>query len=478
MNLPLLKSHQLNIQRNRQTLLEVNDVVLPNSGLYYLTGPLASGKTTLLETLAGLLPYSGSLDFPLLEHRKKAGQYISDMVAYVPQKAVLPAGYVPDLYYQRRYNAAEQEDIPTVAFILNSLCKDKEYLDSICDILFLEDLLAQPFIQLSNGQTRRLLIAIGLLKKPELLLLDNPFIGLDAAARASLYKTFDNILQSGVSIIVSGDSAHVPHHSNAVWILDKNKSLRMEDVATFKAKKQPVFPAFVWKSPFENSLNRNNENAFFCRLRQVKVAYGEKTILPGLNWEVKSGEHWLIKGPNGSGKSTLLGILFGDHPQAYANDVEIMGHQRGNGESIWDIKKPIGFFSPELQRYYQQNISCEEVVGSGLNDFVGLVKPLKADEKAVVEQLLQSLGLSDLSQRAFLKISDGEQRLVMLARAFVKNPPVLILDEPLQGLDEYHQYFLKNWIQRFSEGKTLLYVSHEIHEIPEGVRLTLDLGNA
>lgn len=476
-NLPLIQSEDFFLRRGQKVLGHTSLLTLESGGVYYVTGPLASGKTTFLETIIGVLPFiGGSLSFPLLESFKTPYQYISDLIAYVPQKASLPAGYVPDLYYQRRYNAAEQDDIPLVIEILRKASGNIEWVSNVLTLMKLNEMAQQPFIQLSNGQTRRLLIALGLLKQPKLLVLDNPFIGLDIFARAELLVTLQSVSDAGINIIISGDSNHLPDFAQKVIYLDGKG--RIDVYATSGFKKNIIVNQKV-NSNIENIKSDQNPKStafYFCNLKNVTVSYGNKKVLEHLNWEVASGEHWLIQGPNGSGKSTLLGLLCGDHPQAYANEIYLFGQRRGYGESIWDIKKRIGYFSPELLRYYDQNITCMQAVGSGFNDFIGLIKPLTFYEKQQVLQLMRDIGIEYLAEQSFLRISDGEQRLVLLARAFIKNPPVLILDEPLQGLDENWLEFLKSWIQKFSRGKTLLYVSHENHEIPEGINKVFKLG--
>lgn len=475
--LPLIQSEDFLLKRGNKLLAQATSWSLETAGVYYVTGPLASGKTTLLETIVGILPVlGGTLTFPLLESLKIKGQYISDLIAYVPQRASLPAGYVPDMYYQRRYNAAEQDDIPLVFDILNRVSNDKEIIHSVLELMHLEEMAFQPFIQLSNGQTRRLLIAIGLLKKPAMLVLDNPFIGLDVEARAELSITFQSIASSGISIIISGDKYHLPVVTKAVIYLDGAGGLTVFDPVEFANRKQ-INPSsdFIDSTLKLEEPTEQNDN-FFCQLKKVSVQYGNKKVLNQLDFEVRIGEHWLIQGPNGSGKSTLLGLLYGDHPQAYANEIYLFGQRRGKGESIWDIKKRIGFFSPELLRYYDQNITCLQAIGSGLNDFIGLVKPLTVDELQLVIQLMKELQIEYLAERSFLKISDGEQRLVLLARSLIKNPPILILDEPLQGLDEQWLEFLKQWLEIFSKEKTLLLVSHESREIPNCIEKFLKLG--
>jgi molybdate transport system ATP-binding protein len=210
------------------------------------------------------------------------------------------------------------------------------------------------------------------------------------------------------------------------------------------------------------------ESAEIIRMKNVSIQYGPKQILRNLNWTVKRGEQWAISGRNGSGKSTLLSLVCADNPQAYACDIALFGHQRGTGESIWDIKRHIGYVSPEMHRAYKSNLPAIRIVASGLKDSIGLyVKPNEQDYKKCLFWM-RIFGLEHIQQRPFLSLSSGEQRLVLLARAFVKDPDLLILDEPMHGLDLINRRMVKDIIEIFCQrkSKTLIIVSHYEEELP------------
>jgi molybdate transport system ATP-binding protein len=207
-------------------------------------------------------------------------------------------------------------------------------------------------------------------------------------------------------------------------------------------------------------------------MRDIKVQYGKTCIIDGFTWEVKKGEAWALSGPNGAGKSTLLSLVTADNPQAYAQNLVLFDRKRGSGESIWDIKRRIGYVSPELHLYFKESGDVFSVVASGLFDTLGLFKKMTDTQVEQVVGCLGILGLSHISQRNFQQISSGEQRMVLLARALVKNPPLLILDEPCQGLD-IHQIQLVKEVLDFliAQGQTtLVYVSHYISDIPSSVQ--------
>ena len=203
-------------------------------------------------------------------------------------------------------------------------------------------------------------------------------------------------------------------------------------------------------------------------MHKVSIRYGNRTILKELDWCVMNGERWALTGQNGAGKSTLLSLVCADNPQSYACDIALFGKNRGSGESIWDIKRHIGYVSPELHRAYRRDMSAIRIVASGLKDSVGLyVKPSEEDYEKC-RFWMRIFGLEDMEERSFMKMSSGEQRLVLLARAFVKDPELLILDEPLHGLDNVNCRMVKDIIEVFCRrlNKTLVMVTHYQEELP------------
>ena len=203
-------------------------------------------------------------------------------------------------------------------------------------------------------------------------------------------------------------------------------------------------------------------------LNRVSIRYGERTILKELDWTVNRGEKWALSGENGAGKSTLLSLVCADAPQSYACDIALFGRKRGSGESIWEIKKHIGYVSPEMHRAYLKNLPAIDIVASGLHDSIGLYRKVREEDKEICAWWMDIFGIAALKDRNFLKLSSGEQRLVLLARAFVKDPELLILDEPLHGLDLYNRRLVKDVIETFCrrEGKTLIMVTHYKEELP------------
>jgi molybdate transport system ATP-binding protein len=182
-----------------------------------------------------------------------------------------------------------------------------------------------------------------------------------------------------------------------------------------------------------------------------------------------------LLGPNGAGKTTLLSLLCGDHPQAYANDIRLFGQKRGTGESIWDIKRRIGMVSPELHLYFSEPLTSFQTAATGFFDV--LARRLTTPEQdQVIHQLFADFAITALADMPFARLSTGEQRLVLLVRALVKSPPLLILDEPFQGLDSQAICLAQNWLDsRLRPNQTLIFVSHYAEEIPRTVNRRIQL---
>jgi len=229
--------------------------------------------------------------------------------------------------------------------------------------------------------------------------------------------------------------------------------------ATFEAHNREI-PGFLKESPVYSSDN-------IVKMVDVNISYGEKQVLKNINWEVKAGEKWLLQGHNGSGKSTLLSLVNGDHPQSYANELYLFGNRRGSGESIWDIKQHIGLISPEFHWYFDATATVWQSIASGFYDTVGLFQQLPYTKSSQVDELVEYFGLTENKNELLTSLPLGKQRLVLLARTIIKNPELLILDEPCQGLDlQQTQRFNQLVDELCSNGMTVIYVGHFESQLP------------
>lgn len=368
-------------------------------------------------------------------------------------------------YLQQRWNACDCELVPTVRETL-AVYPDGEERNRLLEKFALDGLLDSQIVMLSSGELRKLQLAKALIRKPSRLIIDNPFIGLDASARTTLNDVLRDISGENRTelVLVLSREDDIPDFAGRTIRIEGTEA---KGISTSEATDK-----------VRNLGNCQPISDTVIQLRNVSIRFGERTILKDIDWTVKSGEKWALKGRNGSGKSTLLSIICADIPQAYACDVTLFGRRRGTGETIWDIKRNIGYVSPELHRAYCHDVPVTDVVASGTHDRYGLYVKTGPEHLEACRFWMEVFGIGHLAERSFLKISSGEQRLALLARAFVKDPELLILDEPLHGLDENNRQRVKAIIEAFSsrKGKTIIMVSHYEDDFPPCIDRTMILG--
>jgi len=387
-------------------------------------------------------------------------------------------------FLQQRWNQMEiDEETPTVGQKLEEAFqlagKDTEERRAlqkhIYELFHLEPLLDKYIILLSSGELRKYKLAASLFTHPKVLIMENPFIGLDAETRDQLKELLGMLArEQGLQIIlVLAKTDEIP---DFITHIVEVKDMRVQrKVERGKWKEKTTETDYFLQS----NLLPHSSFLFppIIQFNHVSIRYGNRTILKDLDWTVRKGEHWSLSGQNGSGKSTLLSLVCADNPQSYACDISLFGHKRGSGESIWDIKRHIGYVSPEMHRSYRQNIPSIQIVASGLKDTIGLYTRPNEAEKEQCRKWMQVFGIEHLEDRKFLEMSSGEQRLVLLARAFVKEPDLLILDEPLHGLDDENRRMVKGIVDKYCENPdvTLIYVTHYKNELPNCIDNSLYL---
>ena len=375
-------------------------------------------------------------------------------------------------YYQQRWHSTETDDIPTVEELLGEYASASDLRQTL-SFFGITDLLPKKLIFLSSGELRKFLIVRVLMSRPKILVLDNPFIGLDAASRGVLTDLLRQMAQmEGVQVVLLlSNPADIPEtvtHVLPVCCREAYKPLSREEFMADTELQAQLFPDSTSDIVLPPSDKEPSKHEVTFRMEHVFIKYGNRTILKDLDWEVRNGEKWALFGPNGSGKSTLLSLIYADNPQSYANHLFLFDRKRGSGESIWDIKKRIGYVSPEMHLYYMENVPTLNIVASGFFDSVGLFRKCTEEQQSVALAWMKVFGIDGLKERSFLTLSSGEQRLALLARAFVKDPDLIILDEPLHGLDVSNKRRAARVIEQFCrrEGKTLVYVTHYPHELP------------
>lgn len=447
-----------------------------------IVGPNGGGKTMLVNILTGSHPLL--LHDPEYDFSPSTSTSLADNIKYITFRDAYGGDNDRAYYLQQRWNQTEIDDnTPTVREKLDAAyaCAGEDdderraFREKLYEMFNMRALLDKHIVLLSSGELRKLKLTETLFSQPRVLIMDNPFIGLDAVTREQLKRLFATIIrQERIQIIlVLSKTDDIPgfitHVVEVKGMRVGDKMTREEFVASHPNANARVLEKEMADAiiglPYKNNDYNTHEVA---KLNHVSIQYGNRVILKDLDWTVLNGERWALSGQNGAGKSTLLSLICADNPQSYACDITLFGMPRGTGESIWDIKKHIGYVSPEMHRAYQKDIPAIRIVASGLKDSVGLYAKPSEEEYATCRFWMKVFGLEGKENTTFLKLSSGEQRLVLLSRAFVKDPELLILDEPLHGLDNHNRALAKNVIDTFMQrkNKTLIMVTHYEEELP------------
>lgn len=473
---------------------------------WIISGKIGAGKTSLVQALAGKYYLTeGRLSYPYLtaalpnikstyELKRKCIKVVSfkdDSRAFDPHS----------FFYSQRFNSFAADGTITVwEYLIEAGFSEyeKEQVELIKRTGVFE-LLDLERIKLSSGQSRKLLITTAILQKPKLLIIDNPYMGLDATSRQAFNELLDDLVKNeGIQLILAGQYDILPNAiSHELELEDFNiiyEGKARDRSISFKSTANPLpyGKHFSLLSPkelvdfkvhflvknkseiidkvklFFKKPNYFNEWSTIFSLKNASVAYYGKKVLDSINWQVQSGEKWVLFGKNGSGKSTLLALLFGDHPQAYANEIYLFDQKRGVGQNIWDIKKRTGFTSSELHYFFNAKLTAEQTIITGLFDHVYLKRAPTNQEQELIDLLMEYFDISRLKDRLFQHLSTGEQRIMLLIRALIKNPPLILLDEPFQGFDLTTIQLAKDLLNGIlGPLHTLVFITHYKREIPD-----------
>lgn len=458
--------------------LNINSLTINPQQHTVVLGPNGSGKSALAALIAGQGECVG-------------GQLqINSQVSWVSveqQQALIEA--------EKQKDCADILDIipvPTTAAEilfedLNQLEIDKTLVNRVTEVFSLAEMLHRPFRALSTGETRKLLLAKALLNQAELLILDEPWDGLDTEARADFDALMLEISPYTTLVLVLNRINEIPNLCQQIVLMESGSiqwqtqiesdlDAQLAHISQLQHMQQQdlVLPAKDGDSFAPQSLDSNKP---LVKLTNIKVNYAENIVFSDLNWSIQPQQHWQVIGPNGSGKTCLLNLITGDHPQCYVNDIYVFGFQRGSGESIWQIKQYIGYLSNGFHLDYRVNCSLLQVVLSGFYDSIGMYQQATRNQIALAQQWLALMALEEQSATAFQELSFGDQRLVLLARAMVKHPALLILDEPCNGLDDINRLKVLALIELLArEGSTtLLYVNHHQGDVIPSIKNHLSM---
>ncbi|MFD2743809.1 MULTISPECIES: ATP-binding cassette domain-containing protein [Sphingobacterium] len=473
MSKPLVHIQDLCIRYGSKTVLQDLVWTYEHGTHWAIGGESGSGKTTLARALANQIPYQGTIELNLPSDRSPAVLYVPNWYQFTNLEGDR------NFYYQQRYNTHQGRDTKTVAGEL-AYFAEQENLVLAAAIPFVQALgfeqqMDSQLIELSSGEHKKLQLVKALWSNPQLLIIDEPYTGLDKASRKSLNDCIDSLAAQGTQVILLTNDTNLPQCINAFAIVQSGQLREVaspDDFIVAKPRQSRALPEFLKAAPEATSEQ-------IIQLNNIHVRYGDKTVLQDISWTVNRGDKWVIQGANGSGKSTLLSLINGDHPQAYGLDIRLFGNQRGSGESIWDIKQKIGLISPEMHWYFDQTATVWHTVTSGFFDSIGLYAEASFQQKKQVDELLHFFDLYTVKSELLSTLPLGKQRLALLARTVIKNPPLLVLDEPCQGLDQTQTQYFNDVVDELCQhGKTLLYVGHYESQLPQSIdhRLVLEKG--
>jgi molybdate transport system ATP-binding protein len=519
-SLPFLSLRKASFRLGDQIVFENTSWVFHRNEHWAIIGPNGSGKSLLGEALRGQLPLvQGELKY---HFRTPPG--------LMPEEAVGHMSFedrrldIHEMVVQSRWSSIEEEG---ALLVRDSLSFEQvmeinpfEVRDQVdlergqferrrlraVRLLRIEPFLDRTLISLSNGERQRIQLARALCRPLRLLMLDEPFVGLDTGMREYFHELLHQLMRTPLRVLlITARIEDLPRPVTHLLCLYECRVIaagprasvlalpRIKDLLTAGRKSfmshKPVYREGVSAAgkgllPRARTQERQSDGAggkpsgkLLVQLRKVTVRYEDRVILRDINWTVRPGESWALLGPNGSGKTTLLSLILGDNPQVYGNDIVVFGRQRGSGESVWEIKRRIGWVSPELHLHFNDEATCFEVAASGFYDTVGLFQTPSRQRRAAVLEWLAEFQLLEFADSPLCALSTGLQRMVLLARALLKRPRLLILDEPCQGLDPAHRdVFLKAVDELIRTGKvTMIYVTHRKEEIPQAVKRVLRL---
>ena len=447
-----------------------------------IVGANGAGKSTLVGILTGAHPLIGGegvrYSFGEDDSNNKAYENIKYIAFHDASSA--SGGY----FYQQRWNSTMIEDSPKVCDEIKGLSTDEAFQKKLFSLFGIDEIYHRRVISLSSGELRKFQMVKVLLSAPRILIADNPFIGLDAATRTMLHALLQQLSTENLVqiILVLSKTDDIPRFITHVIALEQQICKNKCTLDEFEKNLQSTSLKTLSEEHKQQILQLPNNIAspncdMVAEFRKVSIRYGERTILEELNWDIKLGEKWILSGENGSGKSTLLSLLCADNPQSYACNISLWGKRRGSGESIWDIKRHIGYVSPEMHRAYLLPNTAMQIVASGLYDTIGVRSKINEVQTQNCLMWMRIFGIETLAERNFMQLSSGEQRLVLVCRAFVKDPALLVLDEPLHGLDMQNRLLVSQIISTFAQrkNKSIIYVTHYANEVPACFTKSLSL---
>jgi molybdate transport system ATP-binding protein len=452
----MIRFSQCDIKVSDNFLLTALSWHIKSGQTWVVAGPNGSGKSALCAALKG--------QFPVMRGGFESRSRV-EIVSLEEQSRLIQRERQRD-----DSDLTDEIDYGTpVHEMLSEDSKDPILLGRLIDCLSMRPLLERAFRKLSTGESRKVLLIRALTSQPEVLVLDEPFEGLDIQTVPKVREILESLSGELTLVLCLNRMEEVPDFTTHAIRLEHGRiaqrfncesgreaRLLLTQISQIRSREVTLPP------PEREQDMPLNDDGSLVRLVDAHVAYTDNVVFKDLNWTIRPGEHWQVKGPNGSGKTCLLGLVTGDHPQCYVNDLTLFGRKRGQGETIWQLKNHLGFVSTSLHWDYRLSVGVRNVVVSGFYDSIGLYQKATDRQLEIADAWLKLLGLQSHATVSFAKLSYGEQRILLIARAMVKHPPLLLLDEPCLGLDDANRQLVLALTERICEegNTTLVYVTH------------------
>lgn len=473
----VINLQQLSVRfRNGFTLSDIN-WHLQHGQHWAVTGANGAGKSALVTLLTAFNEEQHGISV--------LGGNKSSLLSHVGVVSATELQYL--LEQERlRFDRGQLDDSLQGTCVADMLQNDKAdpvLLQQLLQQFDMEKLLSRSFRLLSTGELRKLLLVKALSCRPQLLILDEPFAGLDKNTVAGLQHLLKQWQSACCMVFVCGQLDDIPDFVTDLAYMVKGRlqltaPCNKQQLADLRQLMQMSLDGLVLPEAEPQVAALPAEQPLVV-MQQVTINYHDMPLFRPFNWTIMPGQHWQLSGPNGSGKSSLLALITGDHPQCYTNNLQVFGFQRGNGESIWQIKQHIGYVSSALQQDYRIRSNVRDTLLSGFYDSIGLYQQPTAKQQQIAEQWLALLAMEHRQYESFADLSYGDQRLILIARAMIKQPALLILDEPCLGLDELNRRKVLTLTELICQqgNSTVLYVNHQPAERISGISLYLDLAD-
>jgi molybdate transport system ATP-binding protein len=480
--------HAVNVRRGNKWVLRDIGWRLRPGGRWALLGDNGAGKTQLLKLLSGdVWPtprgVAGPRDAPAPagERSYRAGRRQVDLTEAKHRVAYVGAEQ-QDKYARYGWNLSVRDLVATGLHRTDLLLLPIEpaqakQVAAVLRVCGLQRYAAREFLSLSYGQKRLALLARALVQNPDWLLLDEFYNGLDSSFRRRIDAVLARARLHGQSWVATAHrAADVPRGTRCLLELREGRviaarRIRPADLERLRVQAGERRPLRLQR----RRLQVPSSGAVLVRLSRVNLCVAYRTVLRGVDWQLREGEHWAVFGANGSGKSSFLKLLYGDLAPALGGRIERKGLPKGTPIAQW--KRRTGYVSPELQSDYAVNVTVLDLVASGRHASIGLVDAATARDRGVAARWLRFFGLSSVAKRLPRELSYGQLRRALLARAMAADPRVLLLDEPLTGLDPGQRRIMKRLLQRLMARVTLVIAVHHTEDLPRGMTHGLHLHN-